>query len=624
MGAATGLGKSRRADIDCRIPSPAAMTTTPDFRQHLEVETPEHVLLDYEIAGLGSRALAALIDTAILAAWGLLLGLAFSLLASGLGTWAFALLTIVGFASVWGYFTLFEGLRQGQTPGKRRLGIRVVRDSGHALTFAAAAARNLLRIADFLPPPYLIGAVAVAVHPRGKRLGDLVAGTVVVRDRPVEHAAAAPALDPAAADLLGAPELDDGEFRVLREYMERAASLPAPVRERLATRLVDRFAARYPVRAADPALFLATLHQEELARRRGRFGTRPAAPAGDRRPTAAAGAVERLVARQSPRWDTFQELADRAATRGLDSFSGAELPDFAARYREVAADLARARTYGAPATVRARLERLVAAGHNVLYRDDRQTGGRIWRFVMEECPAGILEARRVVLLAFLVFTLPGLAGFALLREDPPLAEQVLPEVMLERAEAGVAREREGRGYFEAEAEDRPLMASSIMTNNIGVAFYCFAGGVFAGVGSLVLLAFNGLSMGTISGHFANVGLLDYLWTFVIGHGVLELFAIWVAGAAGFLLGRALIAPGPFSRAEALVHAGRLALRMIGAAVLFLVIAGLIEGFVSASDQGLGYRLAVSSASLLFLVAYLLNGWMALRRAAPRPAGPHTP
>ncbi|MBP9202211.1 MAG: stage II sporulation protein M [Gemmatimonadales bacterium] len=595
------------------------MTTTPDFRQHLEVETPEHVLLDYEIAGLGSRALAALVDTGILGLWGILLGVAFSLLATGLGEWAVALFTLVGFASVWGYFTFFEGLRHGQTPGKRRLGIRVVRDSGHALTFGAAAVRNLLRVADFLPPPYLIGAIAVAVHPRGKRLGDLVAGTVVVRDRPVEHAAAAPALDPAAADLLGVPELDDEEFRLLREYVERATSLPAPVRDRLAARLVERFGPRYPVRAADPGLFLATLHQEEQARRHGRFGARQAAPAGDRRTSAGAGAAERLVARQAPRWDAFQALAERAATQGLDSFTGAELPEFAARYREVAADLARARTYGAPATTRARLERLVAAGHNVLYRDERHTGGRIWRFLMEECPAGILEARRAVLLAFLVFTLPGLAGYALLREDPPLAEQVLPEVMLERAEAGVTREREGRGYFEAEAEDRPLMASSIMTNNIGVAFYCFAGGIFAGVGSLVLLAFNGLSMGTISGHFANVGLLDYLWTFVIGHGVLELFAIWVAGAAGFLLGRALIAPGSFSRAEALVHAGRLALRMVGAAVLLLVIAGLIEGFVSASTQSLAYRLSVSSASLVFLLAYLYNGWTALRRAAPGPA-----
>ena len=92
-------------------------------------------------------------------------------------------------------------------------------------------------------------------------------------------------------------------------------------------------------------------------------------------------------------------------------------------------------------------------------------------------------------------------------------------------------------------DERPLAASGIIVNNIRVAFLCFAGGIALGVGSLLLLAFNGLSIGAVSGHFANTGLLGYLWTFVIGHGLLELFAIWVAGAAGFLLGKALFLPG---------------------------------------------------------------------------------
>jgi uncharacterized membrane protein SpoIIM required for sporulation len=131
----------------------------------------------------------------------------------------------------------------------------------------------------------------------------------------------------------------------------------------------------------------------------------------------------------------------------------------------------------------------------------------------------------------------------------------------------------------------------------------------------VLLAYNGLSLGATSGHFGNRGLLGYLWSFVIGHGVLELFAIWVAGAAGFLLGRALIAPGDLTRGEALVLTGRLAMRMIGAVVVLLVIAGTIEGFISASTVPLPIRLGVSGASLLFLVAYLGSGWQYLRTAA---------
>src|SRR5690606_32146080 len=143
----------------------------------------------------------------------------------------------------------------------------------------------------------------------------------------------------------------------------------------------------------------------------------------------------------------------------------------------------------------------------------------------------------------------------------------------------------------------------LITNNVRVAFTCFAGGIFLGVGALAVLAFNGFAIGASAGHFANAGLLGYLLEFIVGHGVLELFAIWVAGAAGFMLGRALVAPGDLSRADALAVTGRTAIRMIGATVVLLVMAGLIEGLVSASSQDVGSRIGVSAVSALFLAGY---------------------
>ena len=485
--------------------------------------------------------------------------------------------------------------------------IRVIRETGHAVTFSDAAARNLLLPVDLF---CLIGVFLIAIHPRAKRLGDLVAGTVVVRDQPARAVAAEePASAPLDDTALGAPLLSDAEFRLLHEFAERAPQLPAPVRDRLAQDLVGRFALRFPERPAADLTFLTRLLDEERARRQGKFGARAAATAGG-------SVVERLVARKESRWGEFQRIAERVARSGLDSLSAAELPDFAARYREVAADLARARTYGADATVLLRLERLVAAGHNALYREERHTWRRLFRFVARECPGAVVASWRYVLLAFLTFMLPALAGFVLLRERPALAPELLPDVMIERAEAGTARQAAGQGYVETAAAERPLVASSIFTNNVQVAFSCFAGGIFFGVGSLVLLAFNGLELGAISGHFANVGLLRYLWTFVIGHGVLELFAIWVAGSAGFLLGKALIAPGELLRRDALVLAGRTAMRLIGAVIVLLAVAGSIEGFVSSGEWPLTQRLIVSGASVVFLVLYLLNG---ARKEPARPA-----
>jgi uncharacterized RDD family membrane protein YckC/uncharacterized membrane protein SpoIIM required for sporulation len=591
------------------------MISAADYRQHLEVETPEHVMLDLEIAGVGSRLLAALVDT------GILLGIAAAggLLAAVLTTydvlprspagraWLAALLIGAGFALWNGYFILFEGLREGQTPGKRLVGIRVVRDTGHPVTAGAAALRNLLRIADALPPPYLLGLALIAFHPRGKRLGDLVAGTVVVRDRPASTVATSRAEVP--SELAATVPLDDERFRLLARFAARA-DLPPEARDRIAAALAGRFADRAPPTGATLTEFLLDLHARELARRRGRLAGR-------------AGLGERLAARQGERWDAFQALVERATSSGIDSFVPEDLPDFAARYREIAADLARARTYHAdPATV-ARLERLVAAGHNVLYRDEQQTWPRVWTAVSREFPAAIVEARWLVLLAWALFTAPALGGFALLRDRPALATELLPEVMLRRAEAGHERQAEGRKYVSVNWSGRPVAASFIITNNIRVAIACFAGGIFLGVGSLVLLAYNGLALGTFAGHFANVGLLGYLMEFLAGHGVLELFSIWVAGAAGFLLGKSIVAPGDRSRTDALVVSGRVAIRMMGAVAVLLVIAGSIEGFLSVSGQGLGVRAATSAASLAFLTWYLGRGarWFRGSRLAQQRAHP---
>lgn len=578
---------------------PVPQTRAPhDFRQHMEVETPEHVVLDLEIAGVGSRLLAAVIDTAILGG----LSLAFLLLTvvladSGLmptGPWVSALLLGAAFL-VWnGYYVFFEGLRQGRTPGKSRVGIRVVRDTGHPITLADAVTRNLLRLADFLPPPYLGGLLLMALHPLGKRLGDLAAGTVVVRDQPMDVPARVAAAATAAAPPV-APVLAEHEFALLGQFVARAAQLEPQVRARLADSLAERFAGRLPSGAAgSAAAALAELHARETERRHGPFG-------------GSAGAGVRFAVRQAPRWEAFRRLAERATRSGLDSFRPEELPDFAARYREAAADLARARTYRAERGTIAELERLVAAGHNALYRDERSSWRSLWRTVADEFPAAVVQSRRAVLLAFLVFAATGSIGYRMIRDRPMLAEELLPEEMLRRAEEGRARSAEGRTYGEVGTAERPLVASFIIVNNVRVAIGCLAGGMFAGVGALVVLGFNGLMLGSFAGHFANEGLLGYLLEFVVGHGVLELTAIWIAAAAGLLLGLAIVAPGDLSRSDALVVRGRVAVRMIGMTVVLLAIAGLIEGFLSVSGGGVAARVLAAAASLAFLALYLLRG-----------------
>ncbi|HET8633212.1 MAG TPA: RDD family protein, partial [Gemmatimonadales bacterium] len=468
------------------MPLPAA--APPDLRKHLVVETPEHVALDYEIAGIGSRAAAAFLDQAIVVALVVALSLVFVLTgigATALGPLAGALMLGVAFAIWYGYFIFFEAFRHGQTPGKRWLGLRVVSESGHAVTRSGAVLRNLLRIADFLPPPYLGGALLVVLHPRGRRLGDIVGGTVVIRDRPVEVIRDRDDREEASEPAIGAPELSDREFQLLEAFVERAPQLLPDARDQLAARLAQQLAGALRDVPPDEPLprRLDTLLERERRRRATGLTARGGGPAWQ------------LIARQASRWDEFDALASRVQRRGLDDLSPAELPDFAARYREIAADLARLRTYGAEARVIERVDRLVAAGHSALYRNDGHALRRAWEVVSRECPAAVVGAWREVVLACLMFAVPAAVGYRMLREKPQLAEVVLPAVMLDRAEAGRAARGTGKRYVEVAARVRPAMASAIITNNVRVALYCFAGGIFLGIGSLVLLAVNGLQLG---------------------------------------------------------------------------------------------------------------------------------
>lgn len=586
-------------------------STRREYRQHLLVETPEHVQLDYELAGIGSRALALLIDLLIIATSLLLI--------SFLAAWLSlpprlmgGMIAALSLLLLPGYFAGFESLRDGRTPGKRMMGIRTIRDTGHGLTPGAAFLRSLLLLVDL---PTGIGAVLIMAHPHARRLGDIVAGTVVVREQPVVgiiQASATSSMDGPREP--SPPQLDDESFQILRSFQQRAAELPEAARARMAALLVKRLADHLNPTLHDDLSMLEQLYQVELASRQGRFASQRRKGIGS--------PVEKLVARKGQRWEEFRILAERVSRQGLDHLSAAELPDFAARYREVAADLARVRTYQADPGVILRVERLVAAGHNALYRSDRRTPASLLTYLLVSAPAEVVHCWKKIFLSFLVFAIPATAGYATLRAQPGLYEALIPDGMIERAEAGARRTHEGERYLTVASEDRPGLALRIMANNIRVSLTTFAGGIFLGIGALFMVAYNGVILGMISGYFANLGLLGYLWTFVAGHGVLELFAIWVAGAAGLDLGLSFINPGRFNRSDAMAMAGRRAVRLLVAVIFLLIIAGSIEGMISAGSYSLHTRLTVTALSTLFLIVYLVSGAILAKKPANSAVAAH--
>jgi len=572
-------------------------------------------VLQLELAGLGSRMAAAIYDLITLVLLLVIVSLAFSLaggLKAALGGWAGAFLVIVSFVLFWGYFTLFEAFNGGRTPGKWRVGIRVVMDTGHPITLPASFIRNLIRLVDIQPlGTHLVGLLFVFFQPSHKRLGDIVAGTIVVRDRPEDLALAAPPPAPVEQLDAGPPILSDDEFRLLEQFVARLDELAPTVRSRLAYEMGNRFADRFPERGpADESTAGANvteaaviqLYDAELIRRRAKTAARHGTSG-----VAASGTAERFVALKQQHWERFRQRASSLEKDGLRTLRGEDVVRFAAEYREVAADLARARTYGVDPRVLAYLERIVGAGHNSLYGLRGVRRLPLGRLLLHELPAAVYQARWYVLTATLLFLLPGIVGYALVRERPEIAPQILPDVMIARAESGEYERAAGRGYAETPSPYLPFVASSIITNNVQVAFGAFAFGITAGVGTVVVLAFNGLFFGAVLGLFANYRLAGWILTFVAGHGVLELTAIFIAGAAGLLVGRALVAPGDLARRDALVVYGRSAIRLVGAAACLLVVAGVIEGFLSASGAPAPLKLAVSAASVVVVVMYFATG-----------------
>jgi uncharacterized RDD family membrane protein YckC len=255
------------------------------------IVTPEAVSVTMDVAGLGSRMISALIDSAIqlalIVASFMIFGPAFGALGIS-DTAGMVSFFVVLFLVTWAYYPLFEGLMHGATPGKRAQRLRVMSADGQPARIGAILLRNVLRIVDFLPFYYMIGIVTMLGTKRSQRLGDLVARTVVVRERrAIPPASASPfvASAAAAASRVDAGGLTEREYDLVRAFLQRRATLDPGARVDLARKLAQTFRARVggSESLADDELFLEAL----AAGYRHRFRDDAGAP---RPPTPDAGA----------------------------------------------------------------------------------------------------------------------------------------------------------------------------------------------------------------------------------------------------------------------------------------------------------------------------------------------
>ncbi|MDJ0898443.1 MAG: stage II sporulation protein M [Xenococcus sp. MO_188.B8] len=310
--------------------------------------------------------------------------------------------------------------------------------------------------------------------------------------------------------------------------------------------------------------------------------------------------IQRWIARREINWKTLDNLLRQAETKGLKSLSAEQIKQLASLYRSISADLARAQTKELGSTLIGDLQRLTARGYNQVYQGSRRHEWQgVKEFYLWGFPQVVRDSAVYIALATGIFFLPALIAWWYAWQDPVFIDLTVPESIIE-----AVRDR-GELWMGSIVGHEPLASSSIMTNNLSVAFKAICGGATAGIYTIFIMAFNGLFLGSIGALVTQNNLGYPFWAFVFPHGALELPAIYLAGGAGLLIGKAMVFPGNYRRPDAVKKNATQAAKLLFGIVPMLIIAGIIEGFFSpnpAIPDAMKYFTGIGIFGLL--IAYL--------------------
>jgi uncharacterized membrane protein SpoIIM required for sporulation len=307
---------------------------------------------------------------------------------------------------------------------------------------------------------------------------------------------------------------------------------------------------------------------------------------------------EEFVARRQESWRDL-EAGIRQARRGrLRGMSAEELERFGMLYRRTAGDLAiAARDFpGQPVTEY--LNSLLTRAHPLLFRGPSPRLTRVVGFYAVELPRAVRAARRYLYASLGLFALGALAGWLAVVLRPDLVASLVPPQVLD----GLAQGHLGNDALRQYA---PALAAFIIQNNVLVSLVALVSGIGLGLPTAYLLASNGWMLGTLGAAVHQAGYDAGFWALIVPHGAIEISVIIIAGAAGLMIGDSLLRPGLLRRLDSLTRAAQRALVLALGAAPLLVIAGLIESFVTPSDLAGGAKLAVGAVTGVLMWSWLL-------------------
>lgn len=285
--------------------------------------------------------------------------------------------------------------------------------------------------------------------------------------------------------------------------------------------------------------------------------------------------IQRWIGRRETNWQRLDTLLKKVEHHRLKSLAAGEIRELASLYRSVAADLARVRTQQiSPALIKS-LQSLTTRAYTQIYQGSRrQEWQSVKEFYLRGFPEVVRQTFAYIVIAMGIFVVGGLISWWYAWQDANFMFLIVPENII------VQVRDQGKLWMGSIVGIEPLASSGIMINNISVCFVALGGGITGGLYTAYILLVNGLLIGAVAALVAQNNLAYPFWAFVFPHGALELPAIFLAGAAGLLLGRGILFPGKYRRRDALKFYGQQAVKLLYGIVPMLIIAGLIEGFFS--------------------------------------------
>jgi uncharacterized membrane protein SpoIIM required for sporulation len=316
--------------------------------------------------------------------------------------------------------------------------------------------------------------------------------------------------------------------------------------------------------------------------------------------------VNRFVRERKPTWRALEALLDRALTAPR-TLTLDEMRQLGQLYRSVSSDLIRARAEILDASVIDYLNDLVARAYALVHGRPGRTRSHVFRFLATEFPQLFRQEIRMFGLAALLTCLGAGLGAAAVALDPASLGVMIPD----QHQAFTPSERVSRDEATgglADGQEAVAFSSFLFTHNIRVSFLVFVLGLTFGLGTVALLFYNGVPLGALAMQYHLEGQGLFFWSWILPHGIPELTEIFIAGAAGLILGRALLLPGQRTRRAALVVEARRAVRLVVGGMPILILAGFIEGTISQMHEPrvpYALKLVVAAVVGAAVYAYLL-------------------